>query len=195
MIFVALILLIMGAVLYYTARINLGGIKTQGRHVRAAGILLTFPAVFTFLLSFVGGTIFANSENAIIVLFRVMAAFEIISMVVAVVLAYLLIANPPNAPRLPGILGDIQRSRQDETPPQRPAPAARVQQPAQPAPQPREQFPAVLSVAQAAHYMNLSEAEIMALIEAGKLAAARINYNYRIAKSNLDDLLAEGESV
>lgn len=188
----ALILVVIGAALYYTRRFNFGGVQTQGRHVRAAGLILMFPAVFTFLLSFFAGMIFARSEAAIVTLFNVMAAVEIVSMVLAVGVAYILIANPKNAPRLPGILGDIQRERQDEpqTAPQRPV--ARAQRAQPPAPQ---QFPAVMTVAQAAQYVQVTEAQITDWIDGGKLAAARINYTYRIAKSNLDDLLAAREAA
>lgn len=186
----ALILFVIGAVLYYTTRFNFGGVRTQGRHVRAAGMMLMFPAIFTFLLSFVAGLIFATSDSAIMTIFRLMAAFELVSMVVAAAVAYILIANPQNAPRLPGLLGDIQRERQNPAP-QPSAPVARVE----PAHPPREQFPAILTVKQAAQYMQVSEAEIVNLIEASKLAAARINYTYRIARSNLDELLAERETA
>ncbi|MBI5667535.1 MAG: helix-turn-helix domain-containing protein [Chloroflexi bacterium] len=188
----ALLLFVIGAVLYYTMRFNLGGVQTQGRHVRAAGMMLMFPAIFTFLLSFIAGLLFASSESAIVSVFRVMAAFELVAMVAGVAVAYILIANPRNAPRLPGILGDIQRDRQSSAP-QPPVPYIRSQ-PERAAP-PREQFPAILTVQQAAQYMQVSEAEIVGLIEASKLAAARINYNYRIARSNLDDLLAERETA
>ncbi len=187
----ALILVVIGAVLYYTRRFSFGGLQTQGRHVRAAGLLLMFPAAFTFLLSFFAGVIFARSEAAIVTLFNIMAAVEIISMVLAVGAAYILLANPSNAPRLPGILGDIQRERQDEPAAAPQPPVARVQ-PAQPV---REHFPTIMTVAQAAQYLQVSEAQIMDLIDGGKLAAARINYNYRIAKSNLDELLAAREAT
>ena len=185
----ALILVVIGAVLYYTKRFNFGGVQTEGRHVRAAGLVLVFPAIFTFVLSFFAGMIFARSEAAVITLFNIMAAVEIISMVLAVAVAYILLANPQNAPRLPGILGDIQRERQNnpDAAPTPSAPRRPTMQPAQPV---REEFPSVLTVAQAARYMQITEAQIIDLIDSGQLAAARINYNYRIAKSNLDDLLA-----
>jgi excisionase family DNA binding protein len=49
-----------------------------------------------------------------------------------------------------------------------------------------------MTVAEAAAYMRISEAEVLALIEQGKLAAARIGDTYRIARIAIDDFVAQG---
>lgn len=52
--------------------------------------------------------------------------------------------------------------------------------------------PNVMSVAEAAAYMRVSEADVMKLIDQGKLAAARIGDTYRIARIAIDDFVAQG---
>ncbi len=177
----AIVLFVFGAFLYFTRRFSFGGLRTEGRHVRAAGVVLMAPVILTFTLSLFAGMIFGGSLDMLVLLFNVLALAELALLAGSVFVAYLLLANPQKAPRLPGILGEIQQERRDEQP--QGVPAA----PRQPAP---ESFPTILTVAQAARYLNVSEADILTLIDDGKLAAARINYTYRIARSNLDELLA-----
>lgn len=182
----AIMLFVVGVFLYFTRRFSFGSLRTEGRHVRAAGLVLMSPVIFTFFLSLFAGMIFGGSLETLVLLFNVLALVELAMLFGSAFVAYLLIANPPNAPRLPGILGDIQQERQGEQPP------AAAEAPAPPRPAP-ESFPTILTVAQAARYLDVSEADILTLIDDGKLAAARINYTYRIARSNLDELLAARE--
>lgn len=53
------------------------------------------------------------------------------------------------------------------------------------------QPPSVMTVAEAAAYMRVSEQEVLNLIEQGKLAAARIGDSYRIARIAIDDFIAQ----
>ena len=46
----------------------------------------------------------------------------------------------------------------------------------------------VASGDQAARYLRVTEADILRLIEEGKLAASRDNFSYKIARSQLDEL-------
>ncbi len=186
----ALILFIIGAVLLFTGRFALGTVNTQGRHVKAAGVVLMAPATGSFVLSLLIGMVFAGNLDFALSLLMAIAMIELVAMIGAVVVAYILIAAPQNAPRLPGILGEIQRERLSQAAPAAASQAAAA--PSRPAPQAvaRESFPAILTVSQAAQYLQVKEADILALIEAGQLPAARINYTYRIARSALDDLMA-----
>lgn len=52
--------------------------------------------------------------------------------------------------------------------------------------------PEIMTVQEAAAYLGVTEAEVLALIDAGKLAAARSPSGYRIARIAIDDYLAEG---
>ncbi|HEX2907539.1 MAG TPA: helix-turn-helix domain-containing protein [Phototrophicaceae bacterium] len=183
----SIVLFLIGVVLFYTSKFSFGGLKTQGRHVKAAGLVLMSPAAFTFLLSLFAVPLFVRSDELLGVLLNVMALVEISLVILSMMITYILIANPRNAPQLPGILGLIQRERQNESASTSPAaPGRRVATP--PPVRTPEPFPSIMTVAQAAIYLNMAEAEILTLIEGNKLAAARINYTYRIAKSVLDDL-------
>ncbi len=191
----ALILFIIGAVLLFTGRFALGNLNTQGRHVKAAGAVLMAPAAGSFVLSLIIGTLFAGNLELALSLLMWMAMFELIGMIAAVVVAYILIAGPRNAPRLPGILGEIQRERLAEAAPVSASQSVPTPTAAQPLTVARESFPTILTVSQAAQYLQVKEADILALIEAGKLPAARINYTYRIARSALDELMAARETA
>ncbi len=192
-----LIVCLSGAFLYYTGRFSLGSFRTEGRHVRAAGAVLMLPAASIFVLSFIIGLMFASRADMLVTLIGALSLVEIASLVLASIVAYILIADPTNAPRLPGILGVIQAERRaNGDQPVRPRNRTVTVMPrgtttvAAPAPKPTKQFGSVLSTKEAAEYMNVTEADILRWIDEGKLAAARINYMYKIAKSNLDDLRA-----
>jgi excisionase family DNA binding protein len=189
-----LVLFIIGALLYWTSKFSFGSIRAEGRHVKAAGAVLMFPAAGAFVLSFVIGMLFNGDMDALLSLIGFLSFVEFAAMILSIIVAYILVVNPRNAPRLPGILGEIQAEAQG----QGSAPAqAKPQQPARkphplqayhnPAPAPTA-VPKIMSLKQAAEYMRVSEAEITRWIDEGKLAAARINYRYSIAKSALDDL-------
>jgi excisionase family DNA binding protein len=51
----------------------------------------------------------------------------------------------------------------------------------------------ILTVPEAAAYLRVSEAEVMGLIDDGKLPAARIGDSFRIARIAIDDFLKEGK--
>jgi excisionase family DNA binding protein len=46
-----------------------------------------------------------------------------------------------------------------------------------------------MNLKEAARYLQTTEEDILQMIDEGKLTAARDNYNYKIAKSQLDELL------
>lgn len=187
----SLILLIIGVVLFYTGRIEIAGLRAEGRPVKAAGVILTLPAMISLLfINFFVPLAVGRNYDAMTAALGVISALEMIGMLVAVGLAYVLIADPPNAPRLPGILGEIQaeaRQRRQNGTVQPPARQNRIIT----IPTPRlnrEQFPSVMSLKEAARYLQTSEAEVLQLIEEGKLTASRENFGYKIARSQLDDL-------
>jgi hypothetical protein len=162
------------------------------------------PASGAFFLSFVAGILFGASEQMLFTLIGLLSLLELAGMVVAVAVAYILIADPPSAPRLPGILGEIQAQRRGQTPtePNLSAPRKTVtvrkhplDVPGMPArPQtPRGTYGSILNIRQAAEYMGVTEAEILNWIEGGKLAAARGNMGYAIARSLLDEMRAENK--
>jgi len=101
-------------------------------------------------------------------------------------------ADPPGLPRLPGLLGELQDEARAGNA-ARPAAAARPRVPALPGLMERRQtrretFPSVMSLSEAALYMEVSEEDILRWIDEGRLSASRENYHYRIARSQLDEL-------
>jgi excisionase family DNA binding protein len=108
-------------------------------------------------------------------------------------------ATPPEVPEVK------ETKKEDQPPTKRPSkrtiniPTPPVE-PAKPEPpiiaspppsRPARAFPNVMSIKEAASYLGVSEDDVMKFIEDGKIAAARINYRYRISRSVLDDFISE----
>jgi excisionase family DNA binding protein len=195
----SLLMLLLGIVLFFTGRIQLGTLRAAGRHVKAAGVILTLPALLSLLFVnfFIPFALGAN-QSAVNATVGVVAALELVGMIIAGGIAYVLLADPPGAPRLPGFLGELQDEarKQSSAGAQVPPPPNRnktvvipMPKPTAPAAPRRQDFPSVMNLKQAARYLQKSEAEVLKLIEEGKLTAARDNFNYKIAKSQLDELL------
>jgi len=208
------ILMLIGLYLYFAGRIDLGTIRAEGRPVKTAGMILIAPGAVSFLLNFIFVPFaFGNNQSAASFFIGIVNLLDLLGSMLAVALAYLLIVNPPNVPRLPGILGEIQddsrplsngsdqptersESQPPPTRPTTPQPRSRtvtIPTPGQTdRPRPtlnRDRFPPVMDLKDAARYLQTTEEEILKLIDEGKLVAARDNYNYQIAKSQLDELL------
>lgn len=197
-------LLGIGGFLFWQGKINFGAVQTEGRHVKAAGAILMLPAAGFVLLSFILNILFRNSTTSAQFGTALLSISQLVMMVIAVILAYILIADPPNAPTLPGILGQIQSERRGKPsqPPSSSSSRPKQQQQQRPAQRhPLESFmPArtqpikvanVMSVKEAAAYLGVTPEDIMRLIDDGKLAAARDSGGFRIARSVLDDLRNE----
>lgn len=191
-----LILLIAGVALFYMGRIEVGTLNAEGKQVKAAGIILTLPAVVTFVLvRFFVPLAFGANASAAEAVTGLIDLLQLVGMLVAVALAYILIADPPGMPRLPGLLGDIQEEARTSQPTPRPARRSKIVNIPMPGANVRpkinlnrETFPSVMNLKEAARYLETTEEEILKLIDEGKLTAARDNYNYKIAKSQLDEL-------
>jgi excisionase family DNA binding protein len=189
-----LALFVLGGFLYLTGRFRFGGLRTQGRHVKAAGVVLMTPVVATFVLGLLLGMLFSDSPETLTNLLMFIAVLELIGAIVATIIAYILIADPQGAPALPGVLGKIQAERRQQEDPKPVRPGAPIRR------HPLEQFRAtqaprklepdkkVLSVAEAALYMGVEPTQIMAWIDGGQLPAARDSSGFRIARSRLDEL-------
>ena len=189
----ALILLMIGVVLIARQRVDVGSLKTGGRHVRAAGVLLTLPAILSLLLSSVFVPLaFGRNAGAISFAYGVVGLIELLGMVLVVALAWVLLSDAPGLPRLPGLLGELQDEARAQGPlrgtaEERPRGINLPGLPLRPGNR-RETFPSVMSLSEAALYMEVSEDDILQWIEEGRLTASRENYHYRIARSQLDEL-------
>jgi excisionase family DNA binding protein len=198
-------LLGIGGFLFWQGKINFGAVQTEGRHVKAAGAILMLPAAGFVLLSFMLSILFRNSTSSSQLATGLLSISQLVMMVIAVILAYILIADPPNAPNLPGILGQIQNERRGK--PSQPPSSSTSSRPKQQQQQrPAQRHPLesfmpvrtqpikvanVMSVKEAAAYLGVTPEDIMRLIDEGKLAAARDSGGFRIARSVLDDLRNE----
>lgn len=189
----ALILLMIGIVLIARQRVDVGPLKTGGRHVRAAGILLTLPAILSLLLASIFVPLaFGRNAGAISFAYGVVGLIELLGMVLVVALAWVLLSDAPGLPRLPGLLGELQDEARAQGPARGTAesPPRGINLPGlslRPGSR-RETFPSVMSLREAALYMEVSEDVILQWIEEGRLSASRENYHYRIARSQLDEL-------
>lgn len=180
----ALILMIVGAVLFYTGKIKFGSIDAEGKHVKGAGLILMLPAAGAFVLSLIIGFLFAGSIDLALSMLNFVAVLEFVGMIAAVFVAYRMIVDPANAPHLPTIIDNLvgQERRQGKrtvTVPALNVPSATRQAPIQTKP--------VMTVSEAALYMNMKESQVVDLIDSGQLPAARVNYKYQIAKSLIDE--------
>jgi excisionase family DNA binding protein len=109
-------------------------------------------------------------------------------------------ATPPEVP-------EVKETKKEDKPPTKRPPKRTINIPTPPAepakpeppiiastpqpPRPTRAFPNVMSIKEAASYLGVSEDDVMKFIEDGKIAAARINYRYRISRSVLDDYISE----
>ena len=190
----ALILLMIGVVLIARQRVDYGSFRTSGRHVRAAGVLLTLPALTSLLLNgFFVPLAFGRNASAVSFAQGVIGLLEFLGMVLVAVLAWMLLGDSPGLPRLPGLLGELQDEAREQRAtggPAEPSRAGGINLPGLSLRQGgrRETFPSVMSLSEAALYMEVSEDDILQWIEEGRLTASRENYHYRIARSQLDEL-------
>lgn len=192
----ALGLFFIGVLLYVTGRFSFGSLRTQGRHVKIAGAILMTPVVGGFFLGLIIALVFAGAPGILGSLIGFIAILELASAIGAAWVAYILIADPAGAPRLPGILGEIQTERREQNSAGKPTPVSIKRHPldgttVRNVPRRIETEKRILSVAEAASYMSVTPAEIVTWIDSGRLPAARDNSGYAIARSRLDELKSE----
>lgn len=96
------------------------------------------------------------------------ALIELVALVGAIGAVYYIISSTPPSSTLP-----LNRM-QPFVPPSAPPPA-----------------PDIMTIPEAAAYLRVSEAEVMRLIDDGKLPAARIGDSFRIARIAIEDFLNE----
>ncbi len=180
--FAGLALLVMG-------KISIGNINAEGPKVRAAGFMLAMPllvdivmwTVFNFIFGDGSGTV--SGDGALLLLL-----ISICSWIICIGVAYTLIRD--EGPFItPPTNNTNQEQNQNESQAQKPTPIIQTQP--KPSTTPHRNFPRVMSLQQAASYLNVSEQDVLELIEDGKLTAARINYRYQISRSVLDDFIQD----
>jgi excisionase family DNA binding protein len=133
---------------------------------RLIGLVLMAPLLIGMvagMLLFSPGVIdFETLQNAMFI--------ELGALVIAIAVVYYLVSTMPPSDSLPA------SPMRPFTPPSATPPPV----------------PDILTVPEAAMYLRVTEAEVMRLIDEGKLPAARIGGSFRIARIAIDDFLREG---
>jgi len=162
------ILIVLGAYMLLSGRIDIGGVRASGRNVRLAGAVLMAPLAFGALaaplfLTISGGRITAD-------LLLAASCVELLVVLGALSVASQLVRQArseggaaADAPAMPPFFGRA------------------------PVPPASQNAPTIMTVAEAAAYLRVSEQDVHDLIEAGKLPAARVGGEYRIARRAVDD--------
>ncbi len=168
-----LFVFIIGVVLLFKGSFRFFGRVVSKPQARLIALALMAPLVLEFCASTLlaynnmqvtpDGSI-SISPDAFTSIANTLSGVEIISVLVAVGFALFTIFNSP----LLVTLAETQQPQPSASPPQ---------------------IPDIMTVAEAAAYMRVSETEVMTLIDEGKLGAARIGDSYRIARIAVDDLM------
>lgn len=198
------ILFIVGVVLIFMGKIQIADIDVEGPQVRAVGFILTIPLIAAILLGFMVG-LMGGADSGFSLTFLNVITLGV--MVVCVAVAYSMIrtlnregtSHSEDTPTETKSENSPSTPSNTETPTQKQRPA-REQRPQQQNPIFRiptgntsnnntTKFPQVMNTSEAARYLNISENEVLKLIEENKLVAAKINYRYRISRSVLDEFI------
>jgi excisionase family DNA binding protein len=208
------LLFVIGAGLLIVGRVRFGRINAEGPRVRSAGLLLTMPLVIRLLLSFVVNAFSRGDAEALSRGMSIVGTLELLTMIGAVAFAYASLARE-TMQSTPGPTIVQRPPQQSESRPDQPSetsggapddvsgdaptppPAPPRSAPNKPSPMSasqRRQQPSVMTTAEAARYLNISEQAVMDLIKEGKITAARINYRYRISKTVLDEFMQDQQT-
>jgi excisionase family DNA binding protein len=198
------LLFVIGAGLLIVGRVRFGRINAEGPRVRASGLLLAMPLIIRLLLSFVVNSFSRGDAEALSQGMTIVGTLELLAMIGAVAFAYtMLIRQTMQSSPGPTIVQRPPESRQDQaggrsseqrtTPPPAPPRSVTGGRSSMSASQRRQQ-PSVMTTAEAARYLDISEQAVMDLIKEGKITAARINYRYRISKTVLDEFMQDQQA-
>ena len=190
----SLILLLIGIFLLIKGDFRIAGRSIPKDQGRLIGIVLAAPFTISFCASFFivssyVSTIDPTTLDSFDTLMTLMDSpeyaglmtLEVVSMIIAVAVAGYLIFSRPQTP--PGVPAEFP-------PPMRP-PSASYPLPLSTLTS-STPLPSVMTVAEAAAYLRVTEADIQGLIDDGKLPAARTASGFRIARSAIDDYLTNG---
>jgi excisionase family DNA binding protein len=171
----ALIAFFIGLIILFKGGFRLGTRTLTQRQGRSIALYLMAPLIVLFCASTLmiynyiqfnqDGT-FTIASDAFAAVSNTIGLVELVAVGIAVLLTIYTIYSQPRS--------DIR--------------TAAVQQSAQPNPAARP--PDIMTVAEAAAYMRVTEKEVLGLIDQGKLGAARIGDSYRIARIAIEDFMS-----
>ncbi|MBI1256767.1 MAG: helix-turn-helix domain-containing protein [Chloroflexi bacterium] len=178
----ALITFFIGLFILFKGSFRLGNRSVTQAQARTIGFYLMAPLGILFCAStllvynyieFSPDGTFTIAADAFNYVSNTIGIIELIAVGIAVMLVAFTIYGTP--------AGNAAPTRNTAPVPQRPQPAA---------PQPTAATaPNIMTVAEAAAYMRVTEKEVLGLIDQGKLGAARIGDTYRIAKIAIEDFM------
>ena len=175
----ALIMFFIGLVILFKGSFRLGARTISQRQARSIGFYLMAPLGILFCAStlmiynyiqFSDDGTFTIAPDAFNTVSNTIGVFELIAIGVAIVL----------------VMYTIYSGTQGSTPV---TPPQRSQSAAAPPPTSPATMPNILTVAEAAAYMRITEKEVLGLIEDNKLGAARIGDSYRIARIAIENFM------
>lgn len=173
-----LISFIVGIVIFFKGSFSLGGRTVVRPQSRTIGLILMAPLVIEFCASSILVTNYAQfteegtltlSQDAFNQVAGTLGMIELVSVIIAVGLALYNIFGTPAT--------NANNTTPSAMPPMRTVP---------------QQVPDIMTVAEAAAYMRVSETDVLNLIDEGKLGAAKIGSTYRIARIAIDDFMGRG---
>ncbi len=179
------ILLLIGLFFLVYGRLQIGEVDTEGLPVRAAGGVLMAPYILTLLFDPISGSL-----------------LQLILMAGAVGTAYYILFNATND--MPNVIS-FPSSDEDKTDSSKKSEnnvsnlfdsirevLENASQGNQNTPRrPRQNYPSVMTLKQAASYLKTDEDQVLRHINDGKLAASKDMGGYRISKMALDDFISE----
>lgn len=164
---ISLVLFAVGVGLILMGRVRLGELDAEGPPVRAAGLVLMTPVIAIMLLGIIAGALTRGDPAGLINL------LEVVSWIAAVTVAYYLLVQKS------GMRIDLTQIKLENL--------TNIQQLRQSNPLQRPPAPSVMTVAQAARYLGMSEKAVMEAIQDGRLAATKTMQGYTIARFVLDE--------
>lgn len=183
---------LIGLILLFKGRFRLRGRNVRARTGRLMGLVLMAPTIITVCAvtwitfgrlsdmdidQLEGNLTMDTMQNMLYDVLPEVAFAQTIMLIIALGIVLFTFLSLPQEPALPpGAPG---------TP--RPFGAPPVAAPVQ--------YAKVLTPAEVAAYLRISEFEVIALIDEGKLPAARIGSDYRIARSVVEDFLASNDGT
>lgn len=170
------ILIVLGGYMLLSGRIDVGGVHASGRNVRLAGAVLMAPLAFGAVSAPLFWTISGGRITTDLLLTA--ACVELLVVLGAVSIASQLVRQ-----------AHIEGGGADTLAQPSFFPRAH----ASPASHASQNVPTIMTVSEAAAYLRVSEQDVLDLIERGKLPAARVGSEYRIARRAVDDYLSEGD--
>lgn len=171
----ALITFVVGIVVYLKGEFRLSDRTVPRPQARSIGLFLMTPLVIQFCVSFIlvnnyvqfnddGSFTFSPDFESIT---GTLGMVELIAVIIAIGLSLFTIFSKPPTETAP----TSAQVRTSGAQPQR--------------------VPDIMTVAEAAAYMRVSESDVLELIEQGRLGAARIGSTYRIARIAIDDFMEQ----